>query len=85
MNYPEYQSHKRVRAVKLQGVEGLETEEVRFFPEDSAIPPIVRPISSEVAKRCKPVGGDPGYFVVYVDGFESWSPTVAFEEGYTLV
>ena len=27
---------------------------------------------------------DPGYFIVYEDGYTSWSPTKAFEEGYAL-
>ena len=26
-----------------------------------------------------------GYYVRYPDGYESWSPAEAFEEGYTLV
>ena len=26
-----------------------------------------------------------GYFVVYEDGYKSWSPAKAFEEGYTLI
>lgn len=31
----------------------------------------------------KPVAG--GYFVVYEDGYESFSPAKAFEEGYTRI
>lgn len=27
----------------------------------------------------------PGYYVVYTDGYVSWSPAKAFEEGYTKV
>ena len=27
---------------------------------------------------------EPGYLVVYKDGYESWSPKKAFDEGYTL-
>jgi hypothetical protein len=26
-----------------------------------------------------------GYYVLYDDGYESWSPAAAFESGYTLV
>ena len=26
-----------------------------------------------------------GYYVRYPDGYESWSPAEAFEDGYTLV
>ena len=28
---------------------------------------------------------DVGYYVIYKDGYKSWSPTKAFEEGYTRV
>ena len=28
-------------------------------------------------------GEDTGYYVIYKDGYKSWSPTKAFEEGYT--
>lgn len=28
---------------------------------------------------------EPGYHVVYKDGYESWSPKKAFEEGYEAV
>ncbi len=34
-----------------------------------------------IARGC-PAPGD--YFVRYADGYESWSPARAFEEGYTL-
>lgn len=28
---------------------------------------------------------DPGYYVVYEDDYVSWSPTEAFEKGYTEI
>lgn len=28
---------------------------------------------------------DEGYYVVYDDGYASWSPSKAFEDGYTLI
>lgn len=40
-------------------------------------------VSGEFMAKHKPVAG--GYFVVYADGYESFSPAKAFEEGYTLV
>jgi hypothetical protein len=40
-------------------------------------------VSGEFIAKHKPVVG--GYFVVYEDGYESFSPAKAFEEGYTLV
>lgn len=40
-------------------------------------------VSAEYMAKHKPVVG--GYFVVYEDGYESFSPAKAFEEGYTLI
>lgn len=37
----------------------------------------------EYMQKHQPRAG--GYFVVYKDGYESWSPAEAFEEGYTRV
>jgi hypothetical protein len=41
-------------------------------------------VSNELKHRGgpSPVGG---YYVRYKDGFESWSPAKAFEEGYTRI
>jgi hypothetical protein len=36
-------------------------------------------------ERFKGFDADLGYYVKYADGYESWSPTKAFEEGYTQV
>ena len=41
-----------------------------------------------VSEELKHRGGDNpvgGYYVRYEDGFESWSPAKAFEEGYTKI
>ena len=35
------------------------------------------------ARSGKPEGGDLGYLVRYKDGYQAWSPTGPFEEGYT--
>lgn len=35
----------------------------------------------ELSKRQVPIVGD--YYVVYEDGYATWSPAKAFEEGYT--
>lgn len=80
---PEYQSHKRVRAAKIvqskkldDGTFQLELElpsSKRFFHIYS---PPGRQVNAESF-----VGG---YLVRYEDGYESWSPAKAFEEGYKL-
>jgi hypothetical protein len=50
-------------------------------PEGFELPSFV--VSGEFMSKHKPVAG--GYFVVYEDGYESFSPAQAFEEGYTLI
>lgn len=35
--------------------------------------------------KCKATESDLGYYVVYDDGYKSWSPAKAFEEGYTKI
>jgi hypothetical protein len=39
------------------------------------------PVSREYMLKHKPQAG--GYYVVYADGYKSFSPAKAFEEGYT--
>lgn len=39
------------------------------------------PVSREYVLKHNPKVG--GYYVVYADGYKSWSPAQAFEEGYT--
>jgi hypothetical protein len=41
------------------------------------------PVTLEYMSKHKPEAG--GYFVIYGDGYESFSPARAFEEGYTLI
>jgi hypothetical protein len=48
-------------------------------PEGAEFPSFV--VSAEYLAKHKPEVG--GYFVVYTDGYESYSPAKAFEEGYT--
>jgi hypothetical protein len=50
-------------------------------PEDSGYAPF--PVSRAYVTKHSPKAG--GYYVVYADGYKSWSPAQAFEEGYTRV
>lgn len=76
-----YQCHKRVHAAKITSV--VRTRKpalaVTLMLENGRY--IVA--SPEFMKCNKPEAG--GYFVRYTDGYESFSPAQAFEEGYTLV
>jgi hypothetical protein len=50
-------------------------------PAEEKFPSFV--VSGEFLAKHKPAVG--GYFVVYEDGYESFSPAKAFEEGYTRI
>lgn len=76
MDLPVYQCHKQVRALKLQSVSGTV---IAFV--DERYPPMS--VDAAMYLRYSPTAGD--YYVVYEDGYTSFSPCKAFEEGYTLV
>lgn len=78
---PLYKCHKRVRAVKIHSVERDESESYRWilFPDDPSIPMFEVP--EQWVLRHTPIEG--GYLVVYEDGYLSYSPAWAFENGYT--
>lgn len=84
--WPKYQSHKRVHALKLKRVseDDAAVGHTEFVPAEPGYGTLVFPNHTEAVKRCKALEtGDPGYLVTYEDGFTSWSPTRVFENGYT--
>lgn len=83
-NLPQYRCHKVVRAVKIARIDdapvSVSGSPSTLVPCD-AIPPFE--ISSHYRLKHNPQSG--GYFVVYEDGYQSFSPAEAFESGYTLI
>jgi hypothetical protein len=94
MNLPRWRCHKVVGACKIKSISTgpdscmitAEEEHVGTFPA----PPgwLTRALSSLVSD----IKGESsvnelfgGYFVQYDDGYCSWSPAEAFEDGYTPV
>lgn len=78
---PKWQSHKVVRAAKIQAVKGDLIRVV--IPGATAIDEnnIAEVTAAQnMFARYMPVPGD--YYVVYDDGYASISPRAAFEEGY---
>lgn len=72
-----YQCHKIVEAGKIVSVAGNRVWMKQSDPID---------VPDDWLSRFKPDSPDDlGYFVRYEDGYESWSPSKAFEAGYTLV
>lgn len=76
---PRYKSHKEVWALRIARIE----------PELASQGAIITPVedgytffkvSRDYLERHKPQIG--GYYVRYADGYESFSPAQAFEEGY---
>jgi len=83
---PLYERHKRVHALKIAHVEHLRTDTttdenpiVRIHFVELGFAPI------EMNLRGKPTPDVGWYYVVYEDGYKSFSPAKAFDEGYTFV
>ena len=78
MEMPRYVCHKEVHALKIAEVithEGATT----IVPADEGYAPFAVPV--EYCEKHKPQVG--GYYVVDKDGYKSFSPAKAFEDGYT--
>jgi hypothetical protein len=90
-DWPYYQCHKRVRAIKIKGIvqkanpditgqSAAESYGAYIIPEKQG--DILSVDDSFMTKHKPEVGG---YIVVYEDGYMSYSPAKAFEEGYTEI
>lgn len=84
---PRYRSHKEVWALKIKSIEvdgsaprGAAGSAI-ITPEEPGYAPFR--VDEEYCRKHNPQAG--GYYVVYPDGYKSWSPSKAFEEGYTRV
>jgi hypothetical protein len=76
---PQYVSHKRVWALEIAEIgQRMENGYAVSF-RDAGYDPVELPY--EMWARYKPVPGD--FYVVYADGYKSFSPRKAFLEGYT--
>lgn len=80
---PRYKCHKEVWALKIAGVEIHADGSATIAPVDEGYGPFkTTPGWGQLFH-----GGedDLGYFVLYKGGHQSWSPTKAFEDGYTRI
>lgn len=81
---PRYKSHKTVRAFKIKGFI-IDPDDKKggaaIVPVDGSIEDV--PVDKSYMDKHKPQKG--GYYVQYEDGYESYSPAKAFEEGYSKV
>jgi len=98
MSLPVYQSHKRVQAAQIRAMvadrEGAHAkgpvEKLTIYHDGGSDPieltgPVAERFFAAFEANAASVGNrdDLGYYVLYPDGYVSWSPTKAFEEGYT--
>ena len=75
-----YKCHKIVRAAKIETLhKGRETGDWSIGLE--RLGPVV--LTEDFIQKHHPAVG--GYLVEYEDGYRSYSPAKAFEEGYTLL
>lgn len=83
-NMPRYKSHKEVHALKIAGVgpDGP-IEEGRGWITPVGDEHDGFSVSAEYMGKHNPRVG--GYYVVYEDGYKSFSPAEAFESGYTAM
>lgn len=81
---PRYKCHKQVWALKIAEI--TEPTDITgtartIVPVDEGYAPFG--VDGAYIEKHKPEVG--GYYVVYADGYQSYSPAKAFEEGYSRV
>lgn len=87
---PRWKSIKTVHAVRLSAITRVAGHNSFVLnPVGSLYPTIGVDESNDddgfllrLAQAIEKHPADPGYFVLYPDGYRSWSPTEAFEAGY---
>jgi hypothetical protein len=79
----KYQSHKVVEAAKINSVTMHDdgTATLNLLGDDGAACVATAEWLAKNTPNDGPLAG--GYFVRYDDGYTSWSPSAAFESGYT--
>lgn len=85
---PRYKCHKEVWALKIAAItkdgegENRETDgSAMITPAEDGYAPFR--VEYDYLRKHNPQVG--GYFVVYKDGYKSYSPAKAFEDGYTRI
>lgn len=92
---PLYECHKRVRAAKIVDARDLTGDRAGLLltldvpTPDGGATLVAREVGYSFMPPRAVVSGLSalvgGYFVEYADGYVSWSPAKAFEEGYQLL
>ena len=98
--WPTYRSHKRVRAARIMSIEIICPNHTHEPEDDQDVEIMLVPLDPHRGRikvseeffihRILPTLENhdhllPGYYVMYEDGYDSWSPASTFEAGYDLV
>lgn len=78
---PRYKSHKEVHALKIVRIGSRSVVDGARLYFEHPFAPIE--VDQKWVDQHEPKAG--GYYVVYDDGYTSWSPAEAFEQGYTRI
>lgn len=81
---PKYKCHKEVWALKIADVRvynDINGKHYALYPEDKSYAAFF--VDKEWFRKHNPENG--GYYVVYEDGYKSFSPAEAFESGYSIM
>lgn len=80
---PRYKCHKEVWALKIASISPQDEADgtAMISPADEGYAAF--PVSQEWQQKHQPQVG--GYYVVYDDGYKSYSPAKAFEDGYSRI
>lgn len=79
---PQYKCHKVVRAGKILATAHNPNEDAIFLDVDGVVNKWLSAPAGWLNKHNPDIGG---YLVAYEDGYLSYSPTAAFEAGYSLI
>lgn len=89
---PRYKCHKEVWALKIAAIAHKKNPDVTGQSASASYGAVIEPtefgyapfeVSAEYVIKHRPEAG--GYYVVYADGYKSYSPAAAFESGYTAI
>ena len=79
---PRYKCHKEVHALKIAAIHyGEANGPAVITPAETGYAPFR--VNKEYVRKHNPQPG--GYYVVYEDGYKSFSPANAFEQGYSRI
>lgn len=78
---PRYKCHKEVWAFKISKIHMNDKNDWIITPTEEGYMPLH--VSYSFINKHNPQVG--GYYVVYKDGYRSFSPKEAFEEGYSRI